>query len=80
MTQIESKVLYLFGFKTGTEPSGSFITTLSDAIMRADTTNSHKLYLGFPEYVDAVKAYQTGLNMAGERVDIWKDYKGDREL
>ena len=39
---------------------GSFIRNLIEAIAVADSTNLAKLHLGFPEYVDAVRAYQTG--------------------
>ena len=78
MTEVETHVLNFFGFTEGTYPAGSFIRSLIDAIMRADTPNTAKLYLGFPEYVDSVKAYQTGSNMAGEQVDIFADYKGSR--
>lgn len=79
MTKAEMQVLNYFGFTEGTYPAGSFIRSLIAAIMRADTPNSHKLHLGFPEYVDAVKAYQTGKNMAGEKVDIFANYKGERQ-
>ncbi len=77
MTKVEIHVLNFFGYTEGTYPAGSFIRSLIDAIMRADTLNMQKLYLGFPEYVDAVKAYQSGSNMAGERVDIFADYEGE---
>lgn len=76
MTKAETQVLHFFGYTEGTYPAGSFIRSLIDAIMRADTPNSQKLFLGFPEYVDAVKAYQTGKNMAGRKVDIFADYEG----
>ena len=78
MTKVETHVLHFFGFTEGTYRAGSFIRSLIDAIMRADTPNTVKLYLGFPEYVDAVRAYQTGCNMAGEKVDIFADYEGER--
>jgi len=76
MSKAEIQVLHFFGFTEGTYPAGSFFRSLIDAIKRADTPNSQKLYLGFPEYVDAVKAYQTGKNMSGDPVDIFANYEG----
>ena len=77
MTKEVSQVLFFFGRTEGTLPAGSFVNSLIDAIMRADTQNMQKLHLGFPEYVDAVKAYQSGTNMAGETVDIYAEYEGN---
>jgi hypothetical protein len=42
------------------EIPGSFKMALIDAIFKADCNNLDKLYQVYPEYVDAVRLYQTG--------------------
>jgi len=42
---------------------GRFIERLIYAIANADSDNLARLRLGFPEYVDAVRAYQTGADI-----------------
>jgi hypothetical protein len=39
---------------------GSFMSALIDTIFKADCNNLDKLYTVYPEYVDAVRLYQTG--------------------
>lgn len=56
---VQRHVLSCFTIDGGTHP-GRFIERLIYAIANADSDNLARLRLGFPEYVDAVRAYQTG--------------------
>lgn len=55
---VQRHVLAAFG-RGGIQP-GSFTASLIKTIAIADSDNLARLRLGFPEYVDAVRAYQTG--------------------
>jgi len=68
LTHEENQVAHVF--KRGGYPAGNFIRALIEAIIYADTPNSIKLHNEFPEYVDAVKGYQTGHTMNGEPSDF----------
>lgn len=57
-------------FKRGGYPGGNFIRALIQAIIYADTPNSRKLHKEWPEYVDAVKGYQTGKKLDGQPSDF----------
>jgi hypothetical protein len=58
LEKARSQVCYMM---TGSgAPAGLFVARLINAIFVADSDNLDKLYLGFPQYVDAVRLYQTG--------------------
>ena len=68
LTHEENQVA--FEFKRGGYPGGSFIRGLIQLITLADSPNSRKLHSIFPEYVDAVKGYQTGHTLGGQPSDF----------
>lgn len=57
----QQHILAAFG-RGGIQP-GSFTASLIKTIAIADSDNLARLRLGFPEYVDAVRAYQTGVDI-----------------
>jgi hypothetical protein len=54
-------------------PAGSFMTLLIDAAIHADSINTEKLRLGFPEVVAAVRGYQAHENDILKRANLSED-------
>jgi len=70
------EVFYVFEGR-GMKP-GSFVESLIETIVKADAVNKSKLYLGFPDYVNVVSAYQNSVEKYNEMSEIVKKECDDR--
>ena len=53
--------------------TGDFFTLLINAMMRADTTNSAKLMMGFPELMGTVHRYKNEEGYYQKLCDEWNE-------